>query len=153
VRNTIVSGRAKCADPICHCFCVPSRDAASSEGWRRTALSTLRSVASGVCAARTGHTGHDRDAVLAVSRRPLLRWIAWRHGAVRDAAARWSPTRARLYWTDRRVEEPGQTLDVSAPPQLVRRTEGDSYTALTGMNEPDGFAVYEGHTPNYRDRA
>jgi hypothetical protein len=52
--------------------------------------------------------------------------------------------RVRLYWADGRVEEPRQTLDVAAQPQLVRRTEGRSlHFTFTGTMDADGFAVYE----------
>jgi hypothetical protein len=52
--------------------------------------------------------------------------------------------RVRLYWTDGRVEEPRQTLDVVAQPQLVRRTQGRQlHFAFTGVVDADGFAVFE----------
>src|SRR4051812_36334781 len=51
---------------------------------------------------------------------------------------------ARLYWSDGRVEEPRQVIDVNAQPQIVRRTEGqDLHFVFTGVIDTDGFAVYE----------
>ena len=52
--------------------------------------------------------------------------------------------RVRLYWADGRVEEPRQTLDVLAQPQIVRRTEGrDLLFVFSGVIDADGFGVYE----------
>ena len=50
----------------------------------------------------------------------------------------------RLCWTDGRVQEPRQTLDVLAQPQIVRRTEGrDLHFVFSGVIDADGFGVYE----------
>jgi hypothetical protein len=60
--------------------------------------------------------------------------------------------RVRLYWTDGRVEEPRQILDVLAQPQLVRRTDGRHlHFAFTGVIDADGFAVYEEQAESDRD--
>src|SRR4051812_9232661 len=52
--------------------------------------------------------------------------------------------RVRLYWADGRVEEPRQTFDLLAQPQLVRRTDKRHlHFVFTGVIDADGFAVYE----------
>ena len=61
--------------------------------------------------------------------------------------------RVRLYWTDGRIEEPRQMLDVLAQPQLVRRTEGRHlHFVFTGVIDRDGFAVYEEEAELLADR-
>src|SRR6188508_2454230 len=67
------------------------RDATPVVGRRRTALPALRRLASGLRAECGGHAQHAGPVVVGVSRLALLRGFDWRHAAVRDAAARWSP--------------------------------------------------------------
>ena len=74
------------------------------------------------------------------------RYFAGSLGGTARYETRWSggQQRVRLYWTDGRVEEPRQTLDVTAQPQIARRTDGRHlHFSFTGKIDGDGFAVYE----------
>ena len=52
--------------------------------------------------------------------------------------------RVRLYWSDGRVEELKQSLDVTEQPRIARNSNGRHlHFAFTGVIDADGFAVYE----------
>jgi hypothetical protein len=59
----------------------------------------------------------------------------------------------RLYWSDGRVEDAKDTLDVSAHPRIVRRSGGRHVPfVFTGIIDADGFAVYEEQPESADDR-